>query len=358
MSFNDKLAKFAAKFLPANTGKLLTIDSTGEGALIDSSFNFRNRVINGSMRIDQRRSGSSVLANSGDFIADRFPFITSQNGKYTVQTLLNDTTFSSYGFNSNIKVTVTTSYTTVSTDYASIDQKIEGLNVPDIMWGTANARPVTISFLVKSSIAGTYTVSLVNGSGTRFYSVPYTITSANTVQQVSVTIPGDVTGSWAMDNTTGLWLRFNIGSGSNYQGTLSSWGSSPAYQPSGGAVLSGTVNATFQLTGVQLEVGSIATPFERRPYGLELFLCQRYYEISSPFKVWGYLTAGAVIGHGINFSAVKRGTPTVALINQALSGISAINTEQIGVSGITFYGTSTSGGSVSFSFNYTADAEL
>jgi len=146
------------------------------------------------------------------------------------------------------------------------------------MYGTANAKTITLSFWVRSSLTGTFGGVLFNGAFDRFYVYSYTINATDTWEYKTVTIAGDTTGTWATNNTTGLAVEFSMGAGSNYLTTSGSWGSTRVHAPTGQVNVAGTLNATFYITGVQLEAGSVATSFERRSYGQELALCQRYFE--------------------------------------------------------------------------------
>ena len=263
----------------ASTGEIslsgtLAESNGGTGTTIGYN-NFKNRIINGAMMIDQRNAGvAQINVSSGAYICDRFSFNTSQNSKWSLQQLpISDLA----GYTKAAYVTISTPYTTSAADFALVDHKIEGLNIADLGWGTANAKTVTLSFWVKSNITGTYGVTVLNATANRSYQTTYTVSSSATWQQVTITVPGDTTGTWATDNSTGIWLRFGLGSGSNYaMGTLNTWGTTIGYQPTSGAVISGNAGGYWQITGVQLEKGSTATSFDYRPYGTELALCQRY----------------------------------------------------------------------------------
>ena len=249
----------------------------------------KNRIINGAMVIDQRNAGASVTVNNGSsnfFIADRW-FANGENsdGVYTGQQVTTAPT----GFNNSLKFTVTTADTSIGATQAYVfRQRIEGYNFADLGWGTANAKTITISFWVQSSLTGNFGGSLFNGNGDRAYAFSFSISSANTWEQKTITIAGDTTGTWNTTNGTGLNLVFSLGAGSTYKGTAGVWGSTLYFAPTGSIDLIGTNGATFYITGVQLEVGSSATGYEYRQYGQELALCQRYWQQS--------YTAGTVAG--------------------------------------------------------------
>jgi hypothetical protein len=236
---------------------------------------FKNRIINGGMVIDQRNAGASVTVGTGAFSVDRFRSVEVTDGTATAQ----QSSIAPAGFSNSLLYTVTgTDASLGSTQYASVEQRIEGFNIADLGWGTASAKDVTISFWVRSSVTGTYCVGLYNSSGARSYTAEYTISSANTWEQKTITVVGDTTGTWLTTNGIGVLVSFTLAVGSSYQQTAGSWGSTSfAIGTSNQINLMATNGATFYITGVQLERGSTASSFEYRPYGTELALCQRYY---------------------------------------------------------------------------------
>jgi len=250
-------------------------DASLQGAAA-SPFGLKNRIINGDMRIDQRRSGASVsVQTSTGYTLDRWTAVTSQNSKFTVQQDAGAVT-PPVGFNDYLGVTSSSAYTVTSSDYIFLAQYIEGYNVADLSFGTANAKTITISFWVRSSLTGTFGGVIGNNDQNRTYPFTYTISAANTWEQKTITIAGDTTGTWNVTNSTGLAIRFGLGVGSTYLGTAGSWSSSQLFSATGATNVVATNGATWYVTGVQLEVGSTATPFERRLYNQELANCQRY----------------------------------------------------------------------------------
>lgn len=237
-----------------------------------NSLGMHNRIINGAMEIDQRYGGAAV-PNANNYTVDRWSSGRLGSGTYTVQ----QSTVAPSGFINSLLTTVTTSVTPSATDTYQAVQAVEGFNIADLAWGTSSAKTVTVSFWVRSSVTGLYAVSLFNG--TRSYVATYTIVAANTWEYKTVTIPGDTSGVWATNNSAGVYVCFDLGSGSNFNASAANtWQSTGNLRRTSGCVsLISTNGATFYVTGVQLEVGSSATPFEWRPYGLELSLCQRYY---------------------------------------------------------------------------------
>jgi hypothetical protein len=228
------------------------------------------------MVVDQRNAGSSVTPTANQYITDRWQVDLSQASKFTAQ----QSTTAPTGFSNSLLITSSSAYSVGSGDYFYIRQKIEGFNTSDLAWGTANAKTVTLSFWVYSSLTGTFGGSLRNSAVNRSYPFSYTISSANTWTQISVTIAGDTTGTWiGSTNGIGIDVAFSLGAGTTYSGTAGSWAATNYVSATGATSVVGTNGATFYLTGVQLEIGTSATPFERRLYNQELANCQRYFQV-------------------------------------------------------------------------------
>ncbi len=241
-----------------------------------NSMGFRNRIINGDMRIDQRNAGASATISAYGYALDRWGFQCSGGGVWTAQRSSTVPT----GFVNSLALTVTTADASIaSTDVYQLFQKIEGFNSSDLGWGTANAQTITVSFQVRSSVTGTYSASVQNNAFNRGYVATFTINSANTWETKTITIPGDTSGTWTTDNSIGIQLAIDLGSGSASNITAGSWQATTTstLRTSGSVNWIATNGATFYITGVQLEAGSVPTPFERRDYGRELMMCQRYY---------------------------------------------------------------------------------
>ena len=246
--------------------------SGGTGTTIGYN-GFKNRIINGAMGIDQRNAGASVTPTNGQYTLDRWAAQLSQASKFTVQ----QSSTAPVGFINSLKVTSSSAYTVGSSEVFLINQYIEGLNVTDLAWGTANAKTVTLSFQVYSSLTGTFGGSIADSSQAYSYPFTYSIPTANTWTTISITIAGPTAGTWLTTNGIGIRIWFGLGVGATLSGTAGAWTATGYYSATGAVSVVGTSGATFYITGVQLEKGSTATSFDYRPYGTELSLCQRYY---------------------------------------------------------------------------------
>jgi hypothetical protein len=282
---------------------------------------FKNRIINGAMVIDQRNAGASVTVTGGSayYSCDRWQEWQSQNSKYSIQR----STTAPTGFINSLLATSLSAYSVISSDSFALNQNIEGLNCADLAWGTASASTVTVSFWVRSSLTGTFGGALSNSAVNRSYPFTYTISSANTFEYKTITIPGDTSGTWLTDNDIGIRLWFSIGAGSTYLGTAGSWAGADYRGATGQTSVVGTNGATFYITGVQLEKGNVATAFDYRPYDTELALCQRYFEksylpetaVGTATRVgtidWNFGDMSAYGTVNIFFKVTKRTSPTM-----------------------------------------------
>lgn len=280
---------------------------------------YKNRIINGDMRVDQRgNSGaSSITANAATrtYGPDRWAVQASAGGSryFTMQQF---TTSPPTGYSHYLRVSVAAAGTPSSSDFNFISQPIEGYMVADFDFGKATAKTITLSAWIRTSITGTFGGSILNYDSNRAYPFTYTISSANTWTQIIVTVPGDTTGSWPVGNGGSMFVIFDLGTGSTYKGTVNTWAASQYFgATTGTASLVGTLGATFELTGVQLEIGSSATLFDRRSYTQELQLCQRYCYTKSTLNdgvgagIW-YATTAVVVN--VAFPVTMRAAPTLA----------------------------------------------
>jgi hypothetical protein len=285
--------------------------STQTTSPFTGGFGFRNRIINGAMVINQR-GGTVTATPSGAYGVDRFKSFASGGGVFTsVQSSVVPT---GQGFNNSVLLTVTTADSSIAAaDYYAFNQEIEGFNVADLGFGAASAQTVTLLFWVRSSVTGTYSVALYNSAGTRGYPATFAISAADTWTFVSLTVPGDTGGTWLTDNSAGLIVRYDLGSGSNANGTANTWNTSGTFaasRTSSTANWIATNGATFYITGVDLQKGSTATSFDYRPYGTELALCQRYFAILGAGAV-GRWTSATAAQFGVQFPVTMRATPSV-----------------------------------------------
>jgi hypothetical protein len=373
---NADLDLIDAKF----TNNLLSASATGYNG-------FKNRIINGAMVIDQRNAGTEVnpAVTSTNYL-DRWLASSTVASKFKIGQNAGSVTPPT-GYINYLGCTSLSAYTVGTSEVYTVRQIIEGLNIADLAWGTASAATVTLSFWVYSSLTGTFGGTVKNSGGTRSYPFTYTISSANTWTQASVTIAGDTSGTWLTNNGVGLQVVFSIGCGATASGSAGAWSSTNYTSATGAVSVVGTSGATFYITGVQLEKGSTATSFDYRPYGTELDLCQRYYEKSfntetAPVQnggIVGVLGAAQVPGASVlvimghaPFKVTKRATPTtVTLYNPSAANAQIRNAsastdwstsgvQNAGTSGIVITGTSpaasTSGQSAFV--HWTADSEL
>jgi hypothetical protein len=286
--------------LAPKAGAVLTspvVDSLNGGQLAG----FRNRIINGDMRIDQRNKGAAVipLSSASFYACDRFSSVCTQSSKYSMQQIA---AAAGLGFSNWLNAVSLSAYAVIAADTFGFFQAIEGLNVQDLNFGTAAAKPITISFTAQSSVVGTHSGAVVNSAGTRSYPFTYNIAAANTPTKISVTIPGDTSGTWLTDTGAGLLLRFNLGSGANFSGAAGSWQVGNFVGATGAVSVVAINGATASISQVQLELGSSATPFEQRPIQVEQALCERYLPswtvagVSGTYAGMAYSTSVVVIG--------------------------------------------------------------
>jgi hypothetical protein len=304
----------ATNNLTLDTGGNATVGNT---LVMGSSF-LRNRIINGDMRVNQRGYTSGApLTTTGSYCVDRYQIASTTTGGFSSY----QSSTAPTGFVNSLLYTKTTGTAPSAGDTNYIAQAIEGYNISDLAWGTANAKTITLSFWVYAGATGTFSGSLRNGAATLYsYPFTYTISSANTWTQITTTIAGPTVGTWATDNTAGLNVFFDLGSGSTYRGTAGAWAAGNYVGATGATTYpTSTTGGTFYLTGVQFEVGTVATPFERRQYGTEFALCQRYFNklggaATGDIVVGGYGSATGGIYTSLYYPVQMRAIPTTTTI--------------------------------------------
>jgi hypothetical protein len=281
-----------------------------------TGFGFKNRIINGAMVIDQRNAGDSVtFGTASEYFVDRW---TGNNGGGATITAQQSSTAPS-GFVNSLLVNTSSGGSPSSGQLRVLRQKIEGFNVADLGWGTANAQTITVSFWIRSNVTGTFACYVANSAYNRSQVNTFVISVANTWEQKSVTFLGDTSGTWGTTTGTGIEFGIDVGSGSDFNATAGVWNSAFDTRTSGAVTLSSTTSNNLYLTGVQLEKGSTATSFDYRPYGTELQLCQRYYQTylgGADYKFSGraYLSTGNSILTSYILPTVMRASPTATKI--------------------------------------------
>ena len=291
---------------------------------------FRNRIINGGMTISQRNGTSATSVSGNDvYTIDRYKGWANGGGVFSVT----QSTTAPAGFANSALITVTTADSSIAaSDNYRFAQVIEGYNIADLNYGSSNAKSVTLSFWVQSSVTGTFGGSFYSSPATRSYVFNYTISSANTWTYITTTATGDTSGSWNSTNGQGMTIYFDVGSGSNYENATGAWVGSEKFRTSGNATLISTLNATLYITGVQLEAGTTASPFEYRQFGTELALCQRYYEksfpvttvpangVESPDRRQLVAYSASDMGYQEIFKVSKRSSPTMTIYKDSNAG--------------------------------------
>jgi hypothetical protein len=307
-----------------------------------SPYGFKNRIINGAMVIDQRNAGASVTPTTSafGFPVDRMRIQITQNSKLTAQQNAGSITPPA-GFKNYLGITSSSAYSVLAGDYFNVGQNIEGYNIADLGWGTANAQTVTLSFKVYSSLTGTFGGAVYNDAGSRSYPFTYSIPVANTWTTISITIAGDTSGTWQTTTATGITVNFSMGTGTTYSGTAGAWAGTFYASATGATSVVGTSGATFYITGVQLEKGTQATAFDYRDFGTELLLCQRYFQKTFPQSVapaqnagynasclvWNSSGSNSAYGTQVQwrYPVTMRAAPTVTFFNPVVANGNARN---------------------------------
>ena len=307
-----------------------------------------NRVINGDMRIDQRNAGASGTANG--YTVDRWLYTSTQASKIQWQRQIG-------GFPYCLTFSTAAAFTPAASDYFMILQPIEADMISDFAWGTLNAQPATLSFWAQANITGTYSGSIRNSPATRSFPFSFTL-PANLWTKVVINIPGDTAGTWAMyGNLTGIQLSFDLGSGSTFRAAAGAW------QAGNFLGVTGAVNAVagstiFYLASVKLEIGSVATPFNRQSLAKSMADCQRYY-FGGVFTGSGYIgVAGGFLGWSWALPVSMRAAPTVTPTFGTQTNVTSPAANLAAATAVGFGGTATAAGNWVLSGSYTAAAEL
>jgi hypothetical protein len=278
----------------------------------------RNKIINGAMVIDQRNAGASFsvgASGSREYCVDRFGGARPGSGvAFNLQQVANAPT----GFITSLQATVPTGAVPSGTQLSFVGHAVEGANMADLAWGSGGAKDITLSFWVKSSVTGLFPLVLSNNGHVRAYGATYTISAADTWEYKTVTIPGDTSGTWLTTSGIGVQIAWGLG-GAGAARTVSLGWQNTSSPGSSVGVIAGTVNlvettgATWQITGVQLEAGTVATPFEHRSFGQELALCMRYYQTAGLGFI-GYWIATSAIVAPLEFDIRMRAAPTASVL--------------------------------------------
>lgn len=295
-----------------------------------------NMVINGALQVDQRNSGSSVSAPHNTYTLDRLNTYQSGGGAYSVQ---QQTSVTPAGFGFAAKINVDTIDSSIAAgDYYMLTYNFEGHDTAQLEFGTSNAKTVTLSFYVRSSLTGTFSGAINNDASNRAYTFEYTIDSADTWERKTITVAGDQSGTWpGAVNTRSIKIRWALAMGSTYTNTAGSWAAGDYYGTSNQVNLMATLNNTFYITGIQFEVGEQATPFEHRSFGDELARCQRYHQRrSGRINTLLTSTSGANRHAQVYFTQSMRAAPTVTGTTSSLTFFAQHIDEQSCDAGNTF----------------------
>ena len=293
-----------------------------------------NRIINGDMRIDQRNNGASGTASA--YTVDRWSYVGAQASKGTWGRVAN-TAHPEIGFGYCLGFNSSSAYAAVAADYFQLNQAIEADAVSDFAWGTAGAQPATLSFWAQSTLTGTFGGSINNYAVTRSYPFSYSIPVANTWTKIAITIPGDTGGAWVMTGNGGsVYVIFDLGCGSNRRGPPNAWASANYNSVPGAVSIVGTNGAGFLVTGVKLEIGSVATPYNRQSLAKSMADCQRYYQqlVGGNLAVGWQGNAGGSVFTPMTFLVSMRAAPTVVYSGQSYTNASGLTTNGITSSNI------------------------
>lgn len=318
-----------------------------------------NRIINGDMRIDQRNNGVAGTAVNV-YTVDRWYFGSTATGKLTWQRIAAPAGLAALGYGYYLSFGSSGAYVSAATDNISFQQPIEADQITDFAWGAAGAQPVTLSFIAATTVLGTYSGSVRNYAGTRSYPFQFSLPNTNW-NKIVINIPGDTAGTWGMSGTGGaLTVNFDLGCGSNFRGPANAWASANYIGVTGAASVVASASGSLQITGVKLEIGSVATPFNRQSLAKSFTDCQRYYQVLGPMYVYGYPGAGQAFAQTYIYQPM-RAAPSGA--NVVFSGVAYTNASGLGsaantTSSIFISASATATGAANASFTLALNAEL
>jgi len=285
----------------------------------------RNLIINGDMQVAQRSTSVASITSSGHYTTDRWRLGPSNMGTWTMSQE-NDAPTGS-GFRKSTKILCTTADASpAANDHIVFVTSLEGQNVQQFLKGTSSAKQFSLSFWVKANVTGTYIANIYDNDNTRWCSASYTVSASATWEKKTITLPADTTGAFDNDNATSLVLHMFLGAGTGLSGgTLgTTWRSADFINSdiaTGQVNLAAAISNYWQVTGVQLEVGDTATPFEFKSYTQNLEECERYYELCIGAYYSGNVNNGSFYGSGVNFRSTKRATPTVTRISELVDRV-------------------------------------
>lgn len=316
-----------------------------------------NRIINGDMRIDQRHDGVASEANPS-YTVDRWQYISSQAGYIQWGRNIGPPSSLAPGFPYCLGCGALSAYTSLPADYFVINQSLEADAISDFAWGTANAQPVTLSFWARSSLTGIFSGAIQNYAGTRSYPFTFSLPTVNTWTKIAITVPGDTAGTWVMSGNGGaLTVVFDLGTGATYRGPAGAWANGPYNGVTGAVNILSSINATFYVTGVKLEIGSVATPYNRQSLAKSMADCQRYY-CQGQFYSAGTVTASQPVVFSYGLPVSMRAMPTLGISTNNSTNLSSPALAAMNPRDIYGDGTATATGATAVNFNFTASAEL
>ena len=283
-----------------------------------------NRIINGDMRIDQRGVASAGNGTATGYTIDRWGFASSHDGKLTwAKGPLTSANIGFTGFGYNLYFNTASAYTPTAAEFFQLYQIIEADMISDLAWGTPQAKPITLSFVVTAGTSATFGGCITNGDGSRSYPFTFPVTTA--WSKVVVTIPGDTSGTWTLQgNGAGLVLHFDLGCGSTQRGPANAWASANYIGVTGTASLVSTSGGAFDLTGVKLEIGSVATPYNRQSLAKSMADCQRYYQVIQ-ILMSSVVAGSGAFGYAPTYNTLMRAAPTATPVGVSYTNASGLN---------------------------------